>query len=168
MTEFDIDLTKVPDLKPVPDGSYILRCASFEPGTSNTGNPKVTFKFDIEGPKEQKDEVGSVYMDFSLVQAALWRLLRFVKACGLELGPKFKPKLCVGKTVCAICSVDDTPEWGVRNRWNLFYPATGRVAKANRPQKDVDDLVERNAMRNTSSAGGKDDKAGGGDEGGIW
>ena len=155
--EYDFDLTEVAELKPVPDGIYLLQVESYEEGTSNTGNKKVTFCCEILKPEEQATSVRKVYITFSLVQRALSMLKGFAIGCGI--GPKFNLDTFLGKQVGGITAVEDTIEWGVRNKWNQWVPARGLVAKANRSQESVDQQVIDNAMKAGSAQTSAEDGA---------
>ena len=165
MVDFgDMDLTQVSELKPVPDGIYKLRAVSHETRTSQAGNHILAYKFQIEAPKEQATEVKEVSIDFMMTDAdwAKRRLLGFLKAAGVTIERKFKPDAVIGKRVGAVCSIEDTLEWGVRNRWSVFLPVKSITARANMSQGDVDQLIVENAMKSGSSpAGGAAGDAGG-------
>ena len=170
--ELNIDLTSVQEEKTVPDGIYLLRVNDVEKATSQAGKPMLNLELAIVAPKEQKDEVGVVthFLSLSDNRFTRSRLKQFVKALGLEIGPKINLNEWKGKTIAGICAIEETPEYGMRNRWNMFMPATGIEAKANKTQEETDELARQAAMRSgsggggTGSGGGKD----GQDDAGVW
>ena len=162
--EYDFDLTSVAELKPVPDGIYLLQVKSYDEGTSNTGNKKVTFCCEILKPDAQAADVKDVYIMFSLLPSALSMLKGFAVGCGI--GPRFNLDDFLGKQVGGICAVEDTVEWGVRNKWNQWVPARGVVAKANRSQESVDQQVVENAMKSGSAQTSASDPSGSSSGGG--
>lgn len=168
--EFNIDLSTVPELKTIPDGAYIGRVVSVEERGTSTGGKKLTFCIEIEAPQEQKDEVGKIYMDFPTKDAegapsgALFRLKQFSRCFGDVPVGTFDPELWVGKRFGWVCTIEDTLEFGVRNRETVFLSADQVTPVAKRTQADVDKLVENNQQRKAEAGVG--DASGAGVSGG--
>ena len=157
--EFDIDLSTVPEPRPIPDGVGIGRVLSVEKKPTQSGGEKLTYTIELEAPEEQKKEVGKIWIDFSLSPGALMFLKRFFRAFDYEPKGKFDAEVPVGKRFGFACSIDDDPEWGVRNRFNAYFKADNTVPAMKRSQADVDALVE--ASQSRVSGGGDGDAKGG-------
>lgn len=89
MARIPVDLRNVEaagDFPIFPDGDYTLSVKDVEQGTSNSGKPKLQVKFEIvDGPDGSGDYTGKTMVrSYSLVEAALPFLRRFVEACGLD------------------------------------------------------------------------------------
>ena len=159
--EFDIDLSTVPEPRPIPDGIGIGRVLSVEKKPTQSGGEKITYTVELEAPEEQKKEVGKIWIDFSLSVNALMFLKRFFRAFDYEPSGKFDAEVPVGKRFGFACSIQDDPEWGVRNRFNAYFKAENTVPAMKRTQAEVDALVEASQSRSGGADGGGGGKGGG-------
>lgn len=146
MPKISIDFEKVPDFRVIPDGTYIGRVVSCDEKETSSGLGKHTMKVDLEKPADIAKDVGSVFIDFPKAEGALFRLKGFLRAIGCLHPDGWDPEEVIGKQVGFVANIEVTQEWGVRNRWVRFVKAAGAKAKANRPQTEVDGLVEKHEL----------------------
>ena len=145
-----IDLTEVADLKTIPEGIYLGTVLNFQRKKTQNDTIKYVYEVQIDAPEEQAKDVGKVFMDFPTSKGAQFRLKQIFKACGSPIIKQFNPNAIIGKKFAFICSVEDTAQWGCRNRFNRFLPAMGVVGKTQRTQAEVDKQSEAAAMRGFS------------------
>ena len=160
MPSFDIDLSKVPTLKTVPGGIYILRIENIEEKKTQAGNDMLSVRCAIEEPVEQRDEVGVVYINFPLSEKAYYRIRDLFAAVGEVPKGGFDTDDLIGKRFGTNCLLESTPQYGVRNNWDSFFAAEDAKPEALQTQAEVDKMVEehkasKQAETTASAKGGK-------------
>src|SRR5947208_312666 len=113
--KFDIDLTKAPRIRAVPDGVYILKILSGELKKSKAQNDKITWKLEITQPTAAREISQFMYHDSSLVDTALWRLQELYEAVGRLHTGGFSMEEVLGASVGAIVSSEETKDYGLRS-----------------------------------------------------
>jgi hypothetical protein len=66
-----------------PDGTYKVIIDSFEKVTAKTGTEQIRWFAKIIEPTEHRDR--TIVDHTALTEKALWRLIKFVSACGLDV-----------------------------------------------------------------------------------
>jgi len=116
--KFEIDLTKVKDLKPLPTGVYALKIESIDATKqSKTGNPKMVVKTAVLAPQSVATENPNYWFSLSLVESALFRLKQLFEACKIPLKPTgFDTNDLLGKQFGAVVVLESTKDYGERNQ----------------------------------------------------
>ena len=123
--KFEIDLTTVQELKPIPAGTYVFKVIDVD-GTkkSKTGQPKMVIKFDIIAPSSVAKDQKNFWTSLSLVESARFRVKQLFEACQIPIKASgFDTADLIGKEVGAIVTEETTPEYGHRNQITQFLPA---------------------------------------------
>jgi len=77
-----VDLNQVSDdFVLLPEGIYKMQVEKMEPKQSNAGNPMVNVTMNVLEPVEHLGRKG--FTNLVLIQAAMWKVKQFVKACGI-------------------------------------------------------------------------------------
>ncbi|HOK84662.1 MAG TPA: DUF669 domain-containing protein [Pseudothermotoga sp.] len=95
----DIDLTQIPDLRPLPTGTYIVRITDVKLGESQAGKPKMTLETEVLEPQSVAQEIPKWFFTLSLAEGALFRVKDLFKAVGRLHGGGFDTSELIGETV---------------------------------------------------------------------
>jgi hypothetical protein len=123
--KFQIDLTAVQDLKPVPAGVYVLRVIEIDGDkTSRAGNKKLVVKYEIKAPSSVAQTQKFFWGSLTLVESAFFRIKQLFEACNVPIRKEgFDTTDLIGKEVGAIISEEHTQEFGHRNQIVQFLKA---------------------------------------------
>lgn len=125
--ELDFDLGDVKELRTLPDGVYHLRVGHFDVKDTQTGNKKLVYETDIIAPQAVRQFVDKYFVQLPLAENARWRVKNFTKACGrLQVGKPFNPEWNVGAELLVVLSIEETEQWGQRNR-DIAYMRVGKA-----------------------------------------
>ena len=120
--KFEMDLTKVQDIKPIPAGTYVFKIVEIDASKlSKSGNKKMVIKYEIMAPKvDQK----LFWNSLSLVESAWFKVKQLVEAAGLPIKPSgFDTNDLLGREVGAVVTEEDSKEYGHRNQISQFLKA---------------------------------------------
>lgn len=124
MVMLDVDLSQVPSIKPIPDGTYIVRLITHEKKPTQSGKEKLVWRTEILKPDDVAKDVKEFYFDTPLAEKALFRLKQLAEAAlGSAPGSGFDTVALNGKEVGLVVTLESTPEWGERNRVQQFLTA---------------------------------------------
>jgi len=125
MTRFQIDLTKVQDLKPIPTGVYVMKIVDVDATkTSKTGNPKMVVKSEILAPASVRDQQKYHWFSLSLVESALFRVKQLFEACNIPIkATGFDTADLIGREVGMTVIEEHTKEYGHRNQITGYMKA---------------------------------------------
>jgi hypothetical protein len=126
---FAIDLTTVPELKPIPESVVLLKAVDVKAGKSQSGNDKLTYECEILEPPEIVEQVEKYYLTMPLAEGALFRMKNLFDVCDALTPGEFDDRAIIGKTFGVIMDVEITEEYGVRNRETKFLRASKTKAK---------------------------------------
>lgn len=140
--DFDINLDEVPELKPLPTGTYIINIESAKVGKASTGRAKVSFGTNVEQPEEIAQKIPKWYFFLMLEgesEFALSNLKSLFKALNLPMRIRTESDLQapVGKRVGVVVTLTTDPEYGVRNQIQRFVSVAHAKPKAD-PVETVD------------------------------
>jgi hypothetical protein len=123
--KFAIDLTQVQDLKPIPQGVYVLKIIEIDSDkTSRAGNKKMVVKSEIKAPASVAQTQKFFWFSLTLVESAYFRIKQLMEAAGIPLkNTGFDTTDLIGKEVGAIVSEEHTQEFGHRNQIVQFLKA---------------------------------------------
>jgi len=128
MPDLVVDFSDVQEFKPVPIGWYDMEVAETRIGTSQAGNPKVTFVLSIVGGDH---EGRKLIDDLVLVGKGLWRTKQAFNAFLGEVEGKvtFNPDDFVGETaqvrvIHRVWREEDGGDGAVRSRPQNYRPAS--------------------------------------------
>lgn len=131
---FEIDLSKAPRIRPLPDGVYIINLISFEQKKSKADIPKLTWKARVLKPTEIAEQIPEIWFDTSLSPGALFHLADLYEAITGKVpgATGFDPADLCGKEVGVNATLEDSPEFGKRNkfRWIPVRDTKPTVAPA--------------------------------------
>jgi len=120
--EFNIDLTSIKELKPIPPAIVILQIDSVKAGQSKAGNTMLHYATTILAPDDICEKVDKFYFSLTLVDSALWLVKQLQQACGVEIVPgSFNAEAVVGCQVGAKVDLRISEEYGIRNQVSKFY-----------------------------------------------
>lgn len=139
MTMFNIDLTQVQEIKPLPAGSYVFKVADIDGSKqSKTGNAKMVVKCEIVAPKVVQEKQKNFWLSLSLVESALFKVKQFVESAGVQIKPTgFNSTDLIGKQFGAVVIEEETKEYGHRNQIQSFIKISGAGAKTDfKPEVD--------------------------------
>jgi hypothetical protein len=124
MAEVPVDLTKVQVDDAIPEGEYLVQVNKCEYVDSKrtAGNKNLKVEMTIQ---EGEFHGRKLYDDLSLSEKALWRVTRFVNACGVYPQPTgFRTEDLLGATL--YCSVKNEPRMQMDPNGNLIPANTLR------------------------------------------
>jgi len=122
MSLIDLHLGDVPDQEPVPAGEYTLRVANAELRNSEkTGGQYLYVLCEIEGepnafPVSHVLMFPSVQDDEVTKNNRLRRIKKFIAAIGLDPTQPFEVEDLIGQTFNAILDVEESDDYGTKNR----------------------------------------------------
>jgi hypothetical protein len=123
--KFQIDLTKVQDIKPIPAGVYVVKLLEIDATKkSRTGNAKMVIKTEILAPQTVAATQRNWWFSLSLVESALFRLKQLMEATEIPVRPTgFDTADLIGREVGVIVTEEETKEYGKRNQIVNFLKA---------------------------------------------
>ncbi len=148
---FEIDLTTVPELKPIPESVVLLKAVDVKAGTSGTGNPKLTYECEILEPPEIVEQVEKYYLQMPLAEGALFRMKNLFDVCDALTPGGFDDRAIIGKTFGVIMDVEVTEDYGVRNRETKFLRASKTKAKKIGDWPEAEDAEDGASTPTTAS-----------------
>lgn len=148
---FDMDLTKVKSLSPIPDGVYLADIKGYDIKKSQTGNDMITWKLELLQPAEVAEKTPIFYTITSLHPDALFHLKGLYEACNkLEEGG-FDPEDLIGCSIGFVTLLELTKQWGLRNRVTKWLKADRTNAVQNKSFEDVEKMqAEADGMSGTA------------------
>jgi hypothetical protein len=128
---FNIDLTQVQDIKPLPAGTYVFKVVDVDGSkVSKQGNPKLVIKCEIIAPKKVAEKQKFFWMQLSLVDTALFKVKQFVEMCNLPIkSTGFNTADFLNRMFGAVVTEEDSKEFGHRNQVASFLKATDPTLK---------------------------------------
>jgi hypothetical protein len=129
---FQVDLTQVQEIKPLPAGSYVFKVIDVDGSKqSKAGNAKMVVKCEVIAPKVVQEKQKNFWLSLSLVESALFKVKQFVESCGIPVKASgFNSTDLIGKQFGAIVIEEETKEYGHRNQIQSFIKISGTGAKA--------------------------------------
>ena len=123
--KFEIDLTKVQELKPIPAGVYVLKIVDIDATKkSRTGQDKLVIKSEILAPTIVASTQKFYWFSLSLVESALFRVKQLFEKCKIPVKPGgFDTADLIGREVGAVITREVTKEYGDRNNIVSFLEA---------------------------------------------
>ena len=154
----DVNLSEVPELQPVPDGTLVVEVESWEEKKSSNGNPMASICTKIIAPAEVAEKVGKYYLRVMLMNSLAWRWRQIYDAAGiLELGEGgLDPDDLIGKQFGMIVSLREY-EGRPSNQEQRFLPVASTTPALRGKWEDVE-AIETGAAASGAGASG----AGGG------
>lgn len=119
-TRFDIDLTQVPTLEPIPGGIYIVRIVGVRTSESQSGHPKATLETEIESPTEIAEKVPKWFINLSMHPNALFRVKNLFEAVGKLTQGGFDLEDLIDQRIGVITTFVVDPNYGAQNRIQKF------------------------------------------------
>lgn len=116
--KFQIDLTQVQELKPIPAGVYVVKLIDIDATKkSKQGNPKMTIKSEILAPQSVAKTQKYFWFSLSLVESAWFRIKQLYEAAGIPVrATGFDTADLSGKELGIVVTEEETAEYGHRNQ----------------------------------------------------
>ena len=151
----DINLSEVPELQPVPDGTLVVEVEAWEEKRSSNGNPMASICCKIIAPTEVAEKVGKYYLRIMLMNSLAWRWRQIYAAAGiLELGEGgFDPDDLIGKQFGMIVTLREY-EGRPSNQEQRFLPIKGTTPELRGKWEDVEAIETGAAAAGSSAAAG--------------
>jgi hypothetical protein len=110
--KFDIDLTTVKELKPIPEGAYLMICKDVNSKQSKAGNSMLVYQAEIIEPLEVRNEVDRFFFNMVLTENALFRVKQLFEATGTPItAGSFDATAVLGEQFIAMVTVQQTEEY---------------------------------------------------------
>ena len=79
----DVNLSDVPELQALPDGTVVVEAVSWDEKKSAADNPMAVICTKIIAPEEVAKKAGQYYLRIPLMGSMLWKWKDLYKACGI-------------------------------------------------------------------------------------
>jgi len=139
-----VDFTGVESFQRCTEGEHVVKLVSYEEGTSQEGNDKISVKFEVV----KGESAGArVYETFVLTEKALFKLKGYLEAVGIKADGKLKIDLdkLVGK-VCIANIADDDYNGKIRSKIAFFKKLEAKATETDEDDEEEEEEEEEEVV----------------------